>query len=383
MKYTFYVIGILILLTGCSLPGAIAPTPTLDPAAIVTAAAATAYVKLTEIAGMASPTPLETATATPEPSTSTPTATVEVTLVPYDATCTANVTVRSWPGSGGEALGGIFYERSAQVLARNEKGNWFYIIWPDSPTGRAWVNSRAFKLKVDVGILPIALEVGNGEVTFLPPIVWTVTGVPLPLPTVSNDPSLRPALVIQMANLRVCPTTSCMIIGNLQYGDRVIMTGRIGENLWAQIEYPSGPDGKAWISREFIQPEGNALSGLPYFNLMGTPVTPEPPTGTPDPLISPTPANTSTPTPAGPLAEITDVTTIYTLMSSLSPELGTLNPKDKIHITAQSLNHLWFEIQYPVDTTGRAYISSKYVRLLGDFRYLNYTDANGTPLPTP
>jgi hypothetical protein len=70
-------------------------------------------------------------------------------------------------------------------------------------------------------------------------------------------------------------------------------------------------------------------------------------------------------------------------MSSLSPEVGTLNPKEKIHITAQSFNKLWFEIQYPVDTNGRAYISTKNVKLLGDFRYVPYTDARGTPFPTP
>jgi hypothetical protein len=85
--------------------------------------------------------------------------------------------------------------------------------------------------------------------------------------------------------------------------------------------------------------------------------------------------------------EITNVTTVYTLMSSLSPALGTLNPKDRVRITAQSLNLLWYEIEYPVDTPGRAYISAsdKYVRLLPgqDYRYMRYTDALGTPLPPP
>jgi hypothetical protein len=371
-----------LILSGCNLPSTATPATMMDENAVITAAAATAFVKLTEVAGMATATLEPTPTDTPEPPTFTPTPTVEVKFEPVDAICTANVQVKPWPGRGGETIGGIFYERSVKVVARNDNGQWWYIVFADSPTGYGWVLSSAFQLKGDVGLLPIALETADGLV-FVPPVVWTVVGTPLPLPTISNDPALRPATVTQLAKVRTCPTTSCQLIGYLQVGDQIIMTGRWGENKWAQFEFPSGPGGKGWVDRENIQPTGNAFGGLPYFDLLGNLITPEPPTPTIDPNISPTPSKTPTSTPAGPKAEIIEVTTVYTLMSSLSPVLGTLDPKTKIYITAQSLNHLWFEIQYPPDTTGRAYISTKYVRLLGDFRYLPYTDANGTPLPPP
>jgi hypothetical protein len=244
-------------------------------------------------------------------------------------------------------------------------------------------------LKDDVGRLPIALEIPpDSHLVFVAPLIWTVVGTPLPLPTLSsNDESLRPATVTQLAIVRVCPTTSCMAIGYLQVGDQINMTGRWGENKWAQFQFPSGPGGKGWVFRENIQPSAAAFGGLPYFDLLGNLITPEPPTSTPDPNISPTATRTATAIPAGPLVEITNVTTVYTLMSSLSPALGTLNPKDRVRITAQSLNLLWYEIEYPVDTPGRAYISAsdKYVRLLPgqDYRYMRYTDALGTPLPPP
>jgi hypothetical protein len=373
---------ISLLLTGCNLPGAATPTATNDPSLIITAAAATAFTKLTEIAGLATATPSPTYTITPEPPTTMPTPTVEVKLEPFDAICTANVQVKPWPGRGGETLGGIFYDRGVKVLARNDNGQWWYIVFADSPTGFAWVLSSAFQLKGDVGLLPIALETANGLV-FFPPVAWTVVGTPLPLPTIPNDPALRPATVTQQAKIRTCPTTSCQIIGYLQVGDQINMTGRWGDNKWAQFDYPSGPGGKGWVDRQNIQPSADAFGGLPYFDLFGNLITPEPPTPTIDPNISPTPSRTATSTPAGPKAEITDVTTVYKLQSSLSPVLGTLNPKTKVYITAQSLNGLWFEIQYPPDTTGRAYISQKYVYLLGDFRYTPYTDSNGTPIPTP
>jgi hypothetical protein len=371
-------------LSGCNLPSAATSTATMDENIVITAAAATAFAKLSEVAGMATVTPASTLTVTLELPTFTLTPTVEVKLEPFDAICTDNVTVKPWPGRGGENIGGIFYNNGVKVVARNDNGQWWYIIFADSPTGYGWVLSSAFQFKGDVGLLPIALETADGLV-FVPPVVWTVVGTPLPLPTVPNDPALRPATVTQLAKVRTCPTTSCQLIGYLQVGDQITMTGRWenGKLKWAQFEFPSGPGGKGWVDRENIQLGKDAFGGLPYFDLLGNLITPEPPTPTIDPNISPTPSRTATSAPAGPKAEITDVTTVYTLMSSLSPVLDTLNPKTKVYITAQSLNHLWFEIQYPPDTTGRAYISTKYVHLLGDFRNVPYTDANGTPLPPP
>jgi hypothetical protein len=206
----------------------------------------------------------------------------------------------------------------------------------------------------------------------------------------SDQQGLRPATVTTLSRVRTCPNTSCQILGYLQVGDQIIMSGRWegGKLKWAQFLYPSGPDGKGWIDRVNIQPSNEGMGGLPYFDLLGRLITPEPPTPTIDPNISPTPSRTATSIPVGPLVEIINVTTVYTLMSSLSPALGTLNPKDRVRITALSLNHLWYVIQYPVDTDGRAYISAsdKIVRLLPgqDYRYLKYTDAVGTPLaPAP
>lgn len=73
-----YVIGLVVImgLSGCTLGQAAAsPTATpLDVNAVMTSAAATAFVQLTEIAGQASPTSEPTATSAPtsEPPTSTP-----------------------------------------------------------------------------------------------------------------------------------------------------------------------------------------------------------------------------------------------------------------------------------------------------------------------
>lgn len=373
-----------LLLSGCSMPNIATPAPTTDANAVITAAAATAYAKLTEVAGLATTTPSPTLTFTPEPPTFTPTPTVELTLVPMDALCVDNSRVRSWPGKGGEFLGGIFYGRGVKVLARNANGNWLLIDFPEAKAGRGWILSGGVELKGDVAKLPIALELPDNQLAFVPAPSWTISGTPLPLPTVIKNDSNRPASVTQLSTIRICPTTSCMAIGYLQVGAVINLTGRYGDNDWAQFEYPSGPNGKGWVSRDNIQPSDAGFGGLPYFDFLGNLVTPEPPTPTPDPNQSPTPTRTATAVPVGPLVEIVEMTTVYEKMSSLSPVIGTLNAKDRVRITYQSINLLWYEIEYPVDSGKRAYISAseKYVRLLPgqDYRYMKYTDALGTPL---
>ncbi|MEI7849627.1 MAG: hypothetical protein WCK35_27780 [Chloroflexota bacterium] len=383
MKKILLVTVILVLiLSGCSLPGAAATSPTMDAKLVMTAAAATAFAQLSATAGVSTPT--ASATITPEPATITPTSTVEVKLVPVEALCTYLATVRSRPSKGGDSLGFVAFNHKAQVLARNNNGTWYYIDWPDAPTGKAWVIAQAFTLvSSDVTRLPIAME-SNGNIILLPPVIWEIKGTPLPLPTADKAVNARTAVAFEGFSLRVCPSKGCMVLGMLHAGDVVTLTGRYGKNEWAQILFPSGPDGKAWVIGTAFQPNKALYTDLPLFDLLGNLITPEPPTGTPDPNASATPAPTKTPKSVWPLAEITGTTDVYGLMSSFSPIIGTLKSKDKIHVTARSINGLWLEIQYPLDDAkGRGYISVKYVRLLGDLRYLPYTDAVGTPIPTP
>jgi hypothetical protein len=69
-----FVLLTMVALSSCALgQAATPPTPTVDIEAIKTAAAATAVVELTKIAGQASPTLAPTQTYTPIPATETPT----------------------------------------------------------------------------------------------------------------------------------------------------------------------------------------------------------------------------------------------------------------------------------------------------------------------
>ena len=378
IKIILFTLTILLAASGCTAQPISTDMPTNTTTPIVNTIPT---ITSTMIAGTDTFTIEPAPTATAEPMTLTPTSTLEI--VPVDGICTINSNVRSYPGRGGDNLGGIIFGNRIQVLARNPASTWYLINYQSSPSGTGWVRSTAVKVKGYLDLLPIALENDSHQFNIISPSRWTIFGTPLPLPTLSSATTGKSAKVNQTADVRVCPNTSCMIIAYLQTGDQIIMVGREGQNEWAQFQYPSGPNGIGWVSSMFFVPQPEAWGSLPYFDELGNLITPEPPTSTPDPRISPTPTLTATATPAGPLAEITGTSIVYSQQSSLSTILGTLQPGTKVNITRESLNKIWFEIQYPANTTSRAYISTKYIRLLGDFRYLNYTDANGTPVPTP
>lgn len=382
LKTILFLFILLSLLTSCALPGAISPTPSIDVNAIRTAAALTAVAEVTHIASLVTPTPEPTVTDTPQPPTPTPT--LQVILQPIPALATDNLTVRSQPRRGSDNLGGIFFNQKLNVLARNPQANWYYIEWKDAPGGRAWVVSRAVQLQnADITQLPIADYDANNNLILRPPVLWEIGGTPLPIPPVPEGDKIRPATVTAPANIRVCPSLGCMVLAVLQPGQKINMTGRYGENEWAQFDYPSGPNGKAWISRDALQTGPDGFAGLPYFDVLGFALTPEPSPATPDPNITPTETSTPRPTPAGPLARMEADTIIYAEPNSLSSQVGALKNGDEIYITGLSLIGEWYQIQYPAFTEGRAYISRKNVRVLGDMRRLPYFNEKGTPLPTP
>jgi hypothetical protein len=374
---------LLALLAGCAMPGAVSPTPTIDINAIRTAAASTAIYQVTLAFMQDTPTAEPTATETPEP-TFTPTPTVEVILEPVAGLATDNLTVRSEPRRGSDNLGGIFYNQKVSVVARNPQATWYYILWKDSPTGYAWTVSRAVQLQSsDITQLPVADYDANNNVVLRPPVLWEISGAPLPIPPVPQGDKIRPATIIAPANVRVCPSLGCLVLGVLQPGQAINMTGRYGDNEWAQFDFPSGPGGKAWIAREAIQITSEGFGGLPYFDALGAEITPEAPPPTPDPNVTPTVTYTPKPTPAGPLARVEADTIIYAEPNSLSAQVGALKAKDEIYITGISLIGAWYQIQYPAFTEGRAYISQKDIRVLGDMRKVPYFDGQGNILPTP
>jgi hypothetical protein len=298
-KFACFLTAVLIL-TGCSFIGAAQPTPTIDMEAFVTAAAATAFVKMTEAAGLLSLTSsVDTMTETPPPAATEKIYPTSIpTIVPMPGVVRANANVRGVPAkSKTHDLGGVLMDQNVKVIGRNDAATWLYILYADSPTGTGWVTAKAITLSGEMGLLPIVIYPfgEDGEGIMLPPLLYTVQGTPLP-PSTPPEGWQKWGTITQLANVRVGPSKGYLSIGTLNAGQIVTFRGRIAENEWIQIDYPSGPDGHGWIIKDLVEAH-DGYGGLPYYNLLATPMVaaPEIPEATTDPNATLVPTETPAP----------------------------------------------------------------------------------------
>lgn len=376
----------LLIISGCS-PATIENSSTPNADAMIQAAESTAFAQLTEIANVPTSTPIGGVPETVTPTVTLPPATITSTSAPIPqpvaAVANNNVTVRSEPRKGGDNLGGLFFNQGMQVIARNDNATWYYIEWPKSPTGAAWVTAVAVDLKNnDPTRLPIAILNAAKQVTILPPLIWDITGDPLPL----NPPAAgaQTARINQFAKVRVGPGLGYSTMGTLDAGTIVAVTGRLDKNAWVQIEYPSGPGGRGWLSGELIEMQG-AFAGLPFYNLLATPIV-DPDLGGAPVAVDPTilePTLTPQPTLAGPTGEITGTeVNVRSGPASSYDLIGTLKLGDPVVVTGQTLNGLWYRIVYAAGPGGHAWVAFSYIKITGgDMRDLRYFNDQATPIP--
>jgi uncharacterized protein YgiM (DUF1202 family) len=374
--------GILFLLcltiSGCSLPQ-VQPTPSIDVNGTVQAKAATVFAHYTETSIAAIPTVTETPVPSPSPTLPPVTATNAPIPAPVEAVASNNVTVRSEPRKGAKNLGGIFFNQGMKVIARNDVASWYYIEWPKSPSGTAWVLGAAVDLKKnDLTHLPIAIINPAGKVIVYPPLIWTVNGTPLPLSPPATGAQI--AIVKELIKVRVGPSLGYSVMGTLGSGLSVAVTGRTDNNVWLQIEYPSGPEGRGWVSGDLLDMKG-AFAGLPFFNLLATPVSESQPA--PDPNVTSEASATPEPTPAGPTGEVTASELIVRGGPAAKfDKVGTLKLGEGVVITGLTVNRLWYRIVYAAGPDGYGFVSIKYIKITGgDMRKLTYLNDQGTPLP--
>jgi uncharacterized protein YraI len=294
-----------------------------------------------------------------------------------------SVTFRSSPSKGGDNVGGVYSNQAVKVIARNIAATWLYIIAPDVPGGMAWVLASGFNLQGDLTTLPIAMfPEGSNTPILLPPLLYTISGNPLPL----NPPGAgaQTATVSLTANVRVGPGVGYMEMGSLPPGTVVVVTGRIKGNAWLQIEYPSGLDGRGWVSSELVKFNGD-IAGLPFYNSLATPVDKEEsvsvlPVAT-ETLSAVATSIPFTETPALPLAITLAQINARSGPASSFSSYGLIEKDQPVTILGQTLNGLWFQIQYPAAPTGVAWVSSEYVKVMKSIEGLPYFDNSGTPQP--
>lgn len=358
MPRRIYLVSLLtlILLAGCR--ASPTPTPTTSDLPL-------------------SPTPTDTPaaiTATGTFDLTTPTPMLVVTPQPITGIVRAAANVRTLPNKNvGERIGGLFPNETVQVIGRNEDASWFWIIYAPAPGGTAWVTARSIDLQGEMGYLPIVIG-ANADVTpqVLPPILYVITGTPLPL----NLPpaGALTATVNYVTNVRVGPGIGFLSIGTLPPGSIVTLTGRLKDNSWLQIDYPSGPDRRAWISANVLSLDGNPGS-LPIYNLLGTAVANDG-SQTPPPVI-PVPGTL----PSGPIGKTVILLNVRAAPDQNSQALGTLKPQTQVVILGRTKNGDWYLIQFASAKNGRAWVAAEFIEIMsGDVVSLPIYDEQGNPL---
>jgi hypothetical protein len=175
-----------LLLSACALPGA---APVADTYLLPTLSPTRTQARPTRTV-MAMPVLLTPASATPT-LTPTPALTLLPGYVPQGEPLTgvalATVSVWAVPGQRGKELPGkLELGQQVKVFGRNETAVWLYIVFAGSPTGTGWVQKKDIDLDGDLGRLSIVVyPPDSNQPDFLPPLLHTVIGTPLPLNTPS------------------------------------------------------------------------------------------------------------------------------------------------------------------------------------------------------
>lgn len=228
---TLLLVLLTLLAAACGTPAPAAETPT-PPAA--------------------TRTPPPTASPSPAPPTAT------ATPIPVEGTLETRVNVRSGPGAGFESLGLLEAGERVQVVARDEDGDWYQILYPSAPQGRGWVAAQFVRL---------------------------AAGAEIPLDA-TPTPAGPTGRVIQRLNVRAGPGTTFDALGMLEPGTVVSLLGKNATASWFQIDHPDGPGGRGWVTAQYIQTE--IASELPVLDDFGKAVTPGAPATPSGPLPTPT-----------------------------------------------------------------------------------------------
>ena len=167
------------------------------------------------------PTSVPLPTATSLPPTAIP------TNVPIEGTTNTQVNVRAETNTASQSYGVILAFSPVQVLGKDATSTWYRILYADSPTGAGWVRADYIQINAPAEVQVTELVTGNGS---------GVTG-----------------LVISGINVRSGPGTDFESLGVLTPKDVVLVTGKASSGVWMEIAFSSSPNGKGWVSSEYLQ----------------------------------------------------------------------------------------------------------------------------------
>ena len=118
----------------------------------------------------------------------------------------------------------------------------------------------------------VTLTIPTGEMITPVSDSTSASGTASPTALFQFAPMGMLGLVTAPLNVRTGPAQHYPSIGMLNPDDLVKLTGRALGNLWYQIEYAEGPDGRAWVASGFVNFVNGDPFDLPRFDNQGRPI---------------------------------------------------------------------------------------------------------------
>lgn len=183
--------------------------------------------------------------------------------------------------------------------------------------------------------------------TYLP------SATPLP-PTATITPEPLPGLTLWQVNVRSGPGIYFSLLGQINQNQPVQITGVDASGEWFAIGYPSGPEGRGWVTAEYIQSIGT--DSLPILGLITLP------NGTP-----------------APQASLTQKLNVRNGPGTHYDSLGILPANAIVWLTGRNESGSWLLIDYPSAPGGKGWVIAGFVQAQ-DILSLPALDSSGTPL---
>ena len=322
-------------------------SPPAAPAAVPVAAEALAVQELAvqEPSVQDSPDDTEAPAAVPETNLAQ-----QPSDEPY-ITTESITNVRSGPSTDLEVVGRLGIEAFAPVIGRNEAGDWWQIEFEAGEDGNGWVAAEVVEFVGDSSQVPVAEA----------PTDTDVVEPAIDLPTVE--------IPVGGINVRSGPSLDFDLLGRLDEGQSVAITGQSEARDWWQIVFEPGEDERGWITAALIDFSGDA-STVPVVTVLSE--------GDifPTPTIAPT-----VPTSAGRI-EVTDAINVRAEPSTEGTIVGGLYLGDAADVFAVSEDRAWWQIEFFDGPEGLAWVAAEFVRFQGDQAQVPIFGA-GPPTPTP
>jgi uncharacterized protein YraI len=161
-----------------------------------------------------------------------------VQLVP-EITALTNVNVRSGPGIDYLQVDVMRTGETARVSGISFDGLWWFVQGSGEGEKEGWVSTQYVDAK-NVENVPIVRPQSPDQPFEIPSPPEGSANI------VSNS----------VLNIRDGPGTEYEIIGKLEVGQTAELTGTSPDLLWFAINFPSGRDGRGWVSAKFVSANG-------------------------------------------------------------------------------------------------------------------------------